>query len=219
MINMFLRSLSLSSIVVLSSSRHKGRRGGLSVFHCNDCRKPLCGVAVDAFYYVVFQPLEESQHQFEIIVVAVARREQQLEMPLDVVELKLGVVVVGLYQIADYLMGAERHERFLGEVALVDEGVEDGEEKLGVEPVIAAHGLDRAVASAEIYSESVDYGNHRRLIVDYIAEFSVGIYQCHFVQPLCLLRDLMFVMRESVITMSIVMSWGSLSISSTSWKS
>ena len=77
-------------------------------------------------------------------------------MPLDVGNLELLVVGVGLGEVIDNLGGAERFETILGKIVFVDEGVENRDEKLAVEFLLLTYGAYALVAYTQDNAKSVN---------------------------------------------------------------
>ena len=88
----------------------------------------------------------------------------------------VAVIIIGFYQIAYYLACAEAEQCIFREIAVVDERIEDNKHEITVKTVIAAYFRYGVVARAEIYAETVDYGNHRRLMDYHVAHACVTVY-------------------------------------------
>ena len=66
-------------------------------------------------------------------------------------------------------------EFFFGEIVFVDEGVDDGEEEVGVYVVGFADGFDGVVAYAEADAEAIDDGYECEVTLYRLAHLHVGV--------------------------------------------
>ena len=102
-----------------------------------------------------------------------------MEVALDVGQLVLEIVEVGLLQIVDDLREVEVLELLLREIVFVDEGVDDGEEEVRVYVVRIADGLDRVVAHAEANAKAIDDGHECEVTLYRLAHLHIGVDQGH----------------------------------------